>query len=1175
MAHLTTQQYSVTGAAILAGRYAAAILLGAIAFEDVIASGSLATQAAAAPSTLTVSGANNAQAGSQAFVVLTLDKPASSNLTASIATSAGATAPTSATFQVGQTTAIVPMSATAAVHTVSVSNAAGLAVIGSPKQVVFSPPGPVPATPVTYRSYSPYLFQAVPQKQISPQIAGSTAAYSLDTVGPTGVYICHQTGWKWKTQDGDWLDANYVWQGPTPYATFQSPMGVAGTVQTATADMLTFIKQVQLEERYCATKLRTLGAPRFLCTPLHSDPSKVPYIDVTYSDGSTQRLMARVVASVNASSLLPQTTNESQQLPVFVEYDKPKNITTNLFPTAALGTFFLTGTEFSGNPTLEVQGILVPPLNEQPDTSYSGAAWKAGVGDAGIDQLPGVLGSHDYADSRPFSDFFVSTTASDASEFNYDPRIWNSSLPPDTTKWPHTVQGKWLLKAGLGVTPTLLRSADLTAMGISPIAPGLGAYRLYHPGTPLAPGAVTDNLGTILSSMKIMFPEALFGQGVEDLYVRYYEYNNSTYEPTLADQPQVMSAGAPDWVSLSGKTGIMGSHQNSYGGASGASGGRDGWQMRHTWVQPVCGGLDGPLKGAEVRGWHLDDYRTNNPPGYNYGVDKTFQFERFGREGGLGSAMYPKRWYCVENRIRLNTIDKNAGTWQADGILESWLDGVLVYRETGMVFRTGVANTYAYSPSLLRPARDMTPTCLWGNDFHGARTPLTIPRDIIRAGLVWGTTRIGAMRRVALPTWIPTAGSSVTITGVGSVMTNSFASQVPAGYDQYWSSAIIKAYSGAQSNWDIGTHGGLVYYGAGHSGSNNNATLALLFKGNTLEWTTLNGPTSWLGVGAAAGANDTNAAAQDAAHMDQDYGDALIAVDGQRRPGARHSYAMDGIQPAKYTGVSGGVMFSVFPPGVGFSAYNAAGKAVVGASLLPMHSTTNPAANVWRRAGSDLSLVPLNTALTNTTLQAFVPQGRRTFWHSNGAPNALRWWDHYRARHVTGTGPSLLAGTRNYNSGLLLPIPERGLLLGMRETSANLGVLTVSWLDTTQANPQVGGTAVFSTPIYINTATSVWSHAWWVPQTQKLYVVKALLGPAGALDTNGLYEVSIPAVLTNPWPVTRIALSAGAMTFSPFEGDWQTFRYLPEARVAAFVDYDKNAGPTGTTSITAIRPPNL
>lgn len=58
------------------------------------------------------------------------------------------------------------------------------------------------------------------------------------------------------------------------------------------------------------------------------------------------------------------------------------------------------------------------------------------------------------------------------------------------------------------------------------------------------------------------------------------------------------------------------------------------------------------------------------------------QPSRFGENLDWGSARFvPGRWTTVETRVRLNTPG------QSDGIIEGWMDGRLVLRETGMRFR--------------------------------------------------------------------------------------------------------------------------------------------------------------------------------------------------------------------------------------------------------------------------------------------------------------------------------------------------------------------------------------------------------------------------------------------------------------------------------------------------------
>ena len=146
-------------------------------------------------------------------------------------------------------------------------------------------------------------------------------------------------------------------------------------------------------------------------------------------------------------------------------------------------------------------------------------------------------------------------------------------------------------------------------------------------------------------------------------------------------------------------------------------------------------------------GFHLYDYLSQNPRGYNYGngSDKPMQFERWNDLGGI---LYAGRQYCIETEIKLNTIDIAAKTWLADGELRAWVDGRLTYEQTGMIFRTteGLTTLPAYNPSKLRPTAKNGITRLWMNWFHGGHTQNTVDRNVFYSGLVWARSYIGPMK---------------------------------------------------------------------------------------------------------------------------------------------------------------------------------------------------------------------------------------------------------------------------------------------------------------------------------------------------------------------------------------------------------------------------------------------
>lgn len=96
-----------------------------------------------------------------------------------------------------------------------------------------------------------------------------------------------------------------------------------------------------------------------------------------------------------------------------------------------------------------------------------------------------------------------------------------------------------------------------------------------------------------------------------------------------------------------------------------------------TYVEPVNGKLR--LAAQDIQNREAPHGLTQGPlrGGYNGmlydSADKVFADDK---------------WHLVEAMFKLNTVDKAAGTWQANGELRAWFDDKLVIERTNVVFRS-------------------------------------------------------------------------------------------------------------------------------------------------------------------------------------------------------------------------------------------------------------------------------------------------------------------------------------------------------------------------------------------------------------------------------------------------------------------------------------------------------
>lgn len=597
-------------------------------------------------------------------------------------------------------------------------------------------PAPVPVRTDRYRTGQGRLFQAIPAEQAPSRLPGGPA-WDWRRYGPTHEYVELRTGWPWDNPGGDWLDADLVRQGPTPWFRIQADAASgAAAVASYAVDVTAALRRVQEDGRFCAFLLRT-GAPRTIAGTHHASEAP-PAIAVTYADGSQGVLACSLTAAMTRSSSMPVSAAPAIVLPAVLEFDPPAR------PVQSARLTLTVVAHYAGAAP-QLDGFLVdPPVSTAP-VEAAGIASAHGLLDEGIASDPEVLGAHRYLDGTGLADFVHQDTAlnlNTGAERNFDPAIWGRG-PSDTSLYPHRGLGKWV-----GVSPgwSLVSSAH-AGEGFAPLVPGLGAMRLQMPAAPgVTEGSVVGYSGTVAANAFLYLPEPDFGL-LKRLFVRYYLRLGTPYVTPFAERHQVFQDAAQTaltWTDMGGKTGICPDHTTSYGGVSGTSGGGRGWQMRLSW-----GDCDaergGPDENAIALGLHTYDFLTNNAP-FPYGATDRPRDTQFGQRGGIGGIVYPGFWYCVELEVDLNTVTAEAPGYLEDGAVRAWLDGRLVFERTGMVMRSLPLLDVPYQSDRLRPCRELGHRGLWFNWFHGGKTVNTLDRTTFVTGLVWARRYIGPMR---------------------------------------------------------------------------------------------------------------------------------------------------------------------------------------------------------------------------------------------------------------------------------------------------------------------------------------------------------------------------------------------------------------------------------------------
>ena len=120
---------------------------------------------------------------------------------------------------------------------------------------------------------------------------------------------------------------------------------------------------------------------------------------------------------------------------------------------------------------------------------------------------------------------------------------------------------------------------------------------------------------------------------------------------------------------------------------------------------------------------------------YWYGDSGITDSTGYGGDWIQGKYLLPNTWHCLEQRLRLNTMNPD-GTPNADAVLEAWFDDQLAYSKSSFVIH--------HYPGPLPIEINQ----VHGQIFHGgAATPLT-PIHHRVTGFVLAKRRIGAPKRL-------------------------------------------------------------------------------------------------------------------------------------------------------------------------------------------------------------------------------------------------------------------------------------------------------------------------------------------------------------------------------------------------------------------------------------------
>lgn len=188
----------------------------------------------------------------------------------------------------------------------------------------------------------------------------------------------------------------------------------------------------------------------------------------------------------------------------------------------------------------------------------------------------------------------------------------------------------------------------------------------------------------------------LLGAEPESMYFRYSLKFSNDWDPHLS------GGKLPGFAGTYNRAGWGGRKAN----------GKNGWSARGAFFK-----------------WKPDPVRTDHYRGigsyvYHAGMKGDYG-SQWGWNLGKTGMLEKNRWYSVEQHVKLNTPGR------ADGVLQAWVDGELVFERTDLRYRH---------------VSDLKIETLWMNVYHGGTTPAPQDMSLFIDNLVIAREYIGPFR---------------------------------------------------------------------------------------------------------------------------------------------------------------------------------------------------------------------------------------------------------------------------------------------------------------------------------------------------------------------------------------------------------------------------------------------
>ena len=411
------------------------------------------------------------------------------------------------------------------------------------------------------------------------------------------------------------------------------------------------------------------------------------------------------------------------------------------------------------------------------------------------------------------------------------------------------------------------------------------------------------------------------------------------------------------------------------------------------------------------------------------------------------------------------------------------------------------------------------------------------------------------------PSWLPPVGEVATLTQAGGRLGNSFVGCTAAYYEPFYSVKICNDYSGAFSDPYFGAYGAVIFFGGGHAATNDNSVMALVLGRDACVFHRMTEPSPIFGGDSSYATRHANSTTSSDAFIDTTRCE--YRVDGQ--PCAPHSYGSGDIIGPEDGGAANGSLVRVITGGCGVGGV----PAVIAAHQVDFPTATGYAdggapSYAWRRV-TDTIIGPSNSAQPNMW-SAFVPAQNRIYYEARAAAAQLppRWFDRATNTYVTGTGAARANDSDTPDGGTMFLVPERHLLVFL---DRRLGSMRVQVMDVAAAQPSWTAGGPLSTPLAVSLG---WSCGCWCADNQRIIVG----GIAG--DNAAAYELEIPALLGDSWPVSRAAFGAGQTITFADSCSYKKWSYNPKVRAIVYMPYAATDGadvvyvyrPRGTGTVT-------